>query len=257
MRALMLTADGLRLEEIAKPEPGPDDALIRVHAAAITKDELEWPTDRLPAIPSYELSGEVVATGDEVYALTDFGRDGAAAEYAVVAANLLAPKPRSLDHTHSAAVPMPALTAWQGLFDHGRLDAGQRVLVTGAAGGVGHVAVQLARHRGADVVALTRHDSLEDVEPVDLVFDTVGGELLERAAAVGGRVVSVATEPAPPGIYFVVEPNGEQLAEITNLVDAGELAPEIDSVYPLADFQAAFDRLTAPGKRGKVVFQIA
>src|SRR5436190_1000229 len=148
MRAVRLTADGLKLEQIETPEPGPGDALIRVHAAAITKDELEWPIDRLPAIPSYELSGEVVATGEEVYALTDFGRDGAAAEYAVVPANLLAPKPRSVDHVQSAAVPMPALTAWQGLFEHGQLEAGQRGLVTGAAGGVGHIAAQLARHRG-------------------------------------------------------------------------------------------------------------
>jgi NADPH:quinone reductase-like Zn-dependent oxidoreductase len=257
MRALRLTTDGLKLEEIETPEPRSGDALVRVHAAAITKDELEWPTDRLPAIPSYEVSGEVVATGDEVYALTDFGRDGAAAEYAVVPANLLAPKPRSLDHVQSAAIPMPAVTAWQGLFDHGRLEAGQRVLVTGASGGVGHIAAQLARHRSADVVALTRQDRLEDVEPVDLVFDTVGGELLARAQALGGRTVGVATEPAPPGIYFVVEPNGAQLAEITELVDAGELQPEVDSVYPLEDFQAAFERLTVPGKRGKVVLQIA
>jgi NADPH:quinone reductase-like Zn-dependent oxidoreductase len=257
MRAVRLTADGLNLEQIETPEPGPGDALIRVRAAAITKDELEWPTDRLPAIPSYELSGEVVATGDEVYALTDFGRDGAAAEYAVVPASLLAAKPRSLDHVQSAAVPMPALTAWQGLFDHGGLEAGQRVLVTGASGGVGHVATQLARHRGAEVIGLTRQDSLEDVEPVDLVFDTVGGELLARAQAKGTRTVGVATEPEPPGIYFVVEPNGEQLAEITKLVDAGELEPEIDSVYPLEDFEAAFARLTEPGRRGKVVLQIA
>jgi NADPH:quinone reductase-like Zn-dependent oxidoreductase len=265
VRAVRLTTDGLKLEEIDKPEPGPKDALIRVHAAAITKDELEWPTDRLPAIPSYELSGEVVAlgaeadgveVGDEVYALTDFGRDGAAAEYAVVPTKLLAPKPRSLDHVQSAAVPMPALTAWQALFDHGRLEPGQRVLVTGASGGVGHVAVQLARHRGADVVGLTRGDRIEDVGPVDLVFDTVGGDLLARAAAVGNRVVGVATEPPPPGIYFVVEPNGAQLAEITALVDTGALRPEIDSVYPLDEFQAAFDRLREPGKRGKVVLRL-
>jgi NADPH:quinone reductase-like Zn-dependent oxidoreductase len=266
VRAVRLTTDGLKLEEIDTPQPGPGDALIRVDAAAITKDELEWPTDRLPAIPSYEVSGEVAAlgpdangaaVGDEVYALTDFGRDGAAAEYAVVPASLLAAKPKSLDYVHSAAVPMPALTAWQALFDHGRLEPGQRVLVTGASGGVGHVAVQLARHRGADVVALTRGDRPEDVEPVDLVFDTVGGDLLARAAAVGSRVVGVATEPPPPGIYFVVEPNGAQLAEIAELVDAGELRPEIDSVYPLERFQDAFDRLGEPGKRGKVVLRVA
>jgi NADPH:quinone reductase-like Zn-dependent oxidoreductase len=266
MRAVRLTADGLKLEEIATPEPGPGDVLIRVRAAAITKDELEWPTDRLPAIPSYEVSGEVAAlgpeasgfaVGDQVYALTDFGRDGVAAEFAVVPAHLLAPRPRSLDDVASAAIPMPALTAWQGLFDHGRLEAGQRVLVTGAAGGVGHVATQLARHRGADVVAFTRSDRLEDVGPVDLVFDTVGGELLDRSTALGGRVVSVATEPPPPGVYFVVEPNGSQLAEITELVDGGAVRPEIDSTYPLDDFDSAFNRLTEPGKRGKVVLEIA
>src|SRR5207244_2967768 len=141
------------------------------------------------------------------------------------------PRPRSLDHVASAAIPLAALSAWQGLFDHGRLEAGQSVLITGATGGVGHFAVQLARHRGARVVALTRRDRLEDVEAVDLVFDTAGGELLERLPAVlggGGRLVSVAREPAPPGIYFVVEPNREQLIEITRLVDAGELRPEID-----------------------------
>jgi NADPH:quinone reductase-like Zn-dependent oxidoreductase len=266
MRAVRLTTDGLQLDETETPEPGPGDALVRVHAASITKDELDWPTDRLPAIPSYEVSGDVVAlgpgaegvaVGDEVYALTDFGRDGAAADYAVVPARLLAPKPASVDHISSAAIPMPALTAWQGLFDHGRLEAGERILVTGAAGGVGHVAIQLARHRGAEAVPLSRGDRLEDVAHVDLAFDTVGGELLERLPAVAGRVVSVATTPAPPGVYFVVEPNGRQLGDIAGLVDEGAIRPEIDSVYPLDAYQAAFERLTAPGKRGKVVLQIA
>src|ERR1044072_2280450 len=126
MRAVRLTTDGLKLEQIDTPEPGPGDALIRVHAAAITKDELEWPTDRLPAIPSYEVSGALVAGGDRVYALPASARDGAAAEYAVVPASLLAPKPRSLDHIQSAAVPMPALPAWQGVFDHGRAQGGRR-----------------------------------------------------------------------------------------------------------------------------------
>ena len=119
---------------------------MEVHAAALTRDELEWPVDRLPAIPSYELSGVVVdvaddvervAVGDAVYALTEFDRDGVAAAYAAVPASLLAPKPSTLDHVESAAIPLPALSAWQGLFDHGRLQKGQRALVTGAAGGVG------------------------------------------------------------------------------------------------------------------------
>src|SRR5207245_8164311 len=135
MRAIRLTAAGgpeaLELEELDVPEPGVGDTLIRVHAAAITKDELEWPVDRLPAIPSYELSGEVAAlgpdsnrltVGEEVYALADFSRDGAAADFAVVSAALLAPKPSTLDHVASAAIPLAALSAWQGLFDHGGLE---------------------------------------------------------------------------------------------------------------------------------------
>src|SRR6476661_90830 len=150
--AVRLHDDGVKVEELEPPSPDPGEVLVRVHAAAITRDELEWPVDRLPAIPSYELSGVVVEGGDEVYALTPFDRDGVAAEYAAVPAGALAPKPRTLDHAEAAAVPMTGLTAWQGLFDRGGLEAGQRVLVHGAAGGVGHIAVQLARWRGAQVV---------------------------------------------------------------------------------------------------------
>src|SRR5206468_3284737 len=137
---------------------------VRVHAAAITRDELEWPADRLPATPSYEMSGVVAAVGDgveapvpgeEVYALTPFDRDGAAAEYVAVPAELLASKPRSIGHPEAAALPMGGLSAWQGLFAHGGLDAGQRVLIHGAAGGVGHLAAQLARWRGAHVIGTT------------------------------------------------------------------------------------------------------
>ena len=147
----------LTYEEVETPRPGPGEALVRVHAAAITRDELEWPADRLPAIPSYELSGVVVAgegakPGEEVYALADFGRDGAAAEYAVVPGELLAPRPLGLTHVESAAIPLAGLSAWQGLFDHGRLAAGERTLIHGAAGGVGSFAVQLARARGAHVI---------------------------------------------------------------------------------------------------------
>src|SRR5436305_7316610 len=114
------------------PSPRSGEVLVHVHAAAITRDELAWPADRLPAIPSYELSGVVVGSGDAVYALTPFDRDGVAAEYAVVPADLLAPKPQSLSHVEAAALPMGGLTAWQGLFVHGRLGRVERVLVTGA-----------------------------------------------------------------------------------------------------------------------------
>jgi NADPH:quinone reductase-like Zn-dependent oxidoreductase len=228
MQAIRLHAPGgserLVLEEIETPRAAKGEALVRVHAAAITRNELEWPVDRLPAIPSYELSGEVVtgeAVGAAVYALTPFDRDGAAAEYVVVPEALLAPKPSTLGHVESAAVPLPALSAWQGLFTHGRLGPGQRVLVTGATGGVGHLAVQLARRAGAEVLT-----DVDDVsEPVDLVFDTAGGD---RA----------------------------QLIELAELVDRGELRPEIDSIFFLADARAAFERSIARGKRGKVVLRV-
>ncbi len=256
--------DGLVLEEIDVPAPERGEALVRVHAAALTRGELEWPVDRLPATPSYELSGVVeavapnvdgVAAGDEVFALMPFDRDGAAAEYAVVPTAALAPKPRTLDHLEAAALPLAALSAWQGLFDHGGLEAGERVVIHGAGGGVGHLAVQLARHCGADVVATDR--SVTDVEAAvagaDLVFDTVGGDVLARSA--GPRVVSVAEE-APGATYFVVEPNRAQLLELAVLADAGALRPQLDSVFPLADARAAFARVAASGKHGKVVLRV-
>jgi NADPH:quinone reductase-like Zn-dependent oxidoreductase/GNAT superfamily N-acetyltransferase len=264
MEAIRLHApgtQGLCHETIETPSLDGGEALVEVHAAALTRDELEWPLDRLPAVPSYELSGVVAAVaedvdtvkvGDEVYALTPFDRDGVAAEYAVVPASILAPKPATLSHVESAAVPLPALTAWQGLFDHGHLEAGERVLVLGARGGVGQFATQLARRRGALVVD-------ETVAPVDFVFDTVGGDLLARAHALlttGGRLVSVAEEPPGNGTYFVVEPNREQLIELAGLLDAGVLRVEIDSTFALSEAAAAFERSLARGKRGKVVIQV-
>jgi len=239
--AVRLHDDGLKVEEIETPSPGPGEVLVRVHAAAITRDELEWPVDRLPAIPSYELSGVVVDGGDEVYALTPFDRDGVAAEYAAVRADVLAPKPSRLSHVEAAALPMGGLTAWQALFAHGRLARGERVLVTGASGGVGHIAVQLARHAGASVL---------ESGPVDLVFDTRGGEV-----PAGERVVTIAEE-MPGAIYFIVEPDRKQLLELGKLVDAGELRVEVDSVFPLTEAGAAFERVEARGKRGKVVLAV-
>jgi len=240
--AVRLHDDGLKVEEMETPSPGPGEVLVRVRAAAITRDELEWPVDRLPAIPSYELSGVVVGTGDEVYALTPFDRDGVAAEYAVVRADVLAPKPLRLSHVEAAALPMGGLTAWQALFVHGQLVRGERMLVTGSSGGVGHIAVQLARHAGAAVV---------ESGPVDLVFDTRGVDV-----PAGERVVTIAEE-IPGAIYFIVEPDHEQLLELRTLVDAGELRTEVDSVFPLTEAAAAFERVAARGKRGKVVLEVA
>jgi NADPH:quinone reductase-like Zn-dependent oxidoreductase len=298
MRAVRLHPPGsleaLRIEDVAIPRSGPGEVLVQVHAAAITRDELEWPADRLPAIPSYEVSGIVVeiaqgidrvAVGDAVCALTRFDRDGAAAEYAVVPAGLLAPKPANLGHVESAALPMAGLSAWQGLFVAGDLQAGERALILGAAGGVGHVATQLARWRGAHVIGTasgagvgsaissgahevidrTVTSSMEGLDPVDLVFDTVGGEQLARSVGSlrdGGRLISIAEEPAaelPRSIrseYFVVEPDGAQLAELVRLAGEGSVRPAVDSVFPLADGRAAFERVMASGKSGKVVIEV-
>jgi NADPH:quinone reductase-like Zn-dependent oxidoreductase len=242
VRAVRLHPDGLRLDDVDRPVPGDGEVLVRVHAAAITRDELEWPLDRLPAVPSYELSGVIADTGEEVFALTPFDRNGVAAEFASVPSAVLAPKPARLTHVEAAALPMGGLSAWQGLFVQGGLQAGERVVVTGASGGVGHLAVQLARHAGAEVV---------DEGPAELVFDTVGGELPE-----GARVVTTAAE-APGATYFVVEPVREQLVELARLADAGELVPAIDSTFPLERARDAFERVAAHGKRGKVVLDVA
>ncbi len=301
MHAIRLHAPGdpasLVYEEIETPQPKEGDVLVRVFAAAITRGELDWPVARLPAIPSYEFSGVVVAAstdvtdvtiGEQVYALCGFDRDGAAAEYAIVPQMFLAPKPRTLGYIESAAVPLAALSAWQGLFDHGNLEQGQRVLVHGAAGGVGSFAVQLAHRRGTHVIGTASTVNVEAairlgadqiidssktrfedaIEPVDLVFDTVGGDRLERSPAVlraGGRLVSVAEEPpharaAASGItalYFVVEPNREQLLEIARLIDRGDLRPTIDKVFPLADARKAFERSWGDHGPGKIVLRVA
>ena len=300
MRAIRLYAPGdpARLvdEQLPTPRPAAGEALVRVHAAAITRGELDWAGDRLPAIPSFEFSGVVAAlapgvddrtVGEPVYALGGFDRDGAAADYTTIPARFLAPKPRTLGHVQSAAIPLAALSAWQGLFDHGRLAEGQRVLVHGAAGGVGSLAVQLARWRGAHVIATASTRNVETarrlgadqviddtstrfedvVERVDLVLDTVGGDRLERSPAVvrqGGRLVSVATDPPREraaehevsAVYFVVEPNRQQLVELARLVDRGDLRPLVGEVFALADARKAFQRSLGDHRAGKIVLRV-
>ena len=296
MRAVVLHAAGgpdrLGLEQVTIPAPAPGEALVRVHAAALTRDELEWPVDRLPAIPSYELSGVVaelgpgvdrLAVGDHVYGMTAFDRDGVAADYAAIDAELLAPKPRALSHPEAAAVPLAALSAWQGLFEHGGLAAGDRVLIHGATGGVGQFATPLASRHGAHVTATTSARDVErarelgadvvidrtarswdaSLEPFDLVFDTTGGERLRSSPGVlrdGGRLVSVAEEPPHASgirsVYFVVEPNRGQLAQVSALLDDGLPPPAVDSLFALEDAARAFERSMAPDKRGKVVLEV-
>jgi NADPH:quinone reductase-like Zn-dependent oxidoreductase len=292
MRVVRLRAPGgpeqLAIEEADPPRPGPGEALVRVHAAAITRGELEWPLDRLPAIPCYELCGVIeeagagvtgLAAGDRVFALTPFDRDGVAADHTALPAELLVPSPGALGDAESAAMPLPALTAWQGLFDHGRLGADERVLIIGGSGAVGGFAVQLARRRGAQVIGtasganlelirrLGAHEAIdaatpiEDaVEHVDLVFDTAGGERLRRAAGVlraGGRIVSVVEEPPDGGVYFTVEPNREQLRSIARLADAGELRPPSVDIFPLTSAREAFARSLERGRPRKVVLDVA
>jgi NADPH:quinone reductase-like Zn-dependent oxidoreductase len=300
MNAVRLhTADGpagLVYEQVETPKPKNDEVLVRVHAAAITRDELDWPVDRLPAIPSYEFSGDVVGLGskvedvtigEDVYALGGFDRNGAAADYIVVQKEYLAPKPKTLSHVQSASIPLAALSAWQGLFDHGKLTAGQRVLIHGAAGGVGHFAAQLACQRGAYVIGTVSSGNIttaqklgvtevidytatrfEDViDDVDLVFDTAGGQRLERSPSVirkGDRLISVASKPPKEqaeklgikSLYFVVSPNREQLVEIGKLFDRGLIHPTISAEFPLADARGAFERSLLPSGVGKIVLRI-
>ena len=291
-------------EAAPKPAPGSGDALVRVHACAITPYELSWSAtyttrdggDRLPSIPGHELSGVVetvapdvtdVMPGDAVYALTDFWRDGAAADYVVVHAGDLAPKPTNLTHTQAAAVPLSALTAWQAFFDHADLSSGQRVLIHGAGGGVGTYAVQLARWRGAHVIGTARQNDKpflrelgadevidytavrfeEKVRDLDVVLDTVGGDTLERSWQVlrpGGVLVTIAGDaPADKasqygvrGVDFIVKPSRAQLIEIARLIEAGAIRPIVEATFPLEQARAAFERGLSGHNRGKLVLRV-
>ena len=292
--------DGLVYEDASDPTPAIGDALVQVHAASFTPTELTWPLrtdraghDRGPIIPAHEGSGVVVAlgygaagvtAGDEVYGLIDGYRDGWAAEYVAIEARSLAPKPRTVDDVHAAAIPQAALTSWQALFDHGHLQAGQTVVVLGAGGGVGSMAVQLARSAGAHVVGTGRAtaadlvlelgaDRFVDLEgdrwedaagPADVVFDLIGGEVLARSAAIvkaGGALVSAMYPPPTERddirtVHFVRDPNGVQLAEVARLVDEGRVHPQLGAVYPLADARDAFMDKSTKSIPGKVVLQV-
>jgi NADPH:quinone reductase-like Zn-dependent oxidoreductase len=290
---------GLVYEEAPDPAPMFCEVLVKVAASGITHNELEYPIwtcraghRRTSIIPGAEVSGVIaalglgtagVAVGDEVFGLTDQLRDGTAAEYVAVEARNLAPKPQTADHVHAAAVPRAGLTAWQALFDHGRLAKGQTVVIHGAGGAVGSTAVQLARWAGAAVIGTGRSHSrslvlglgadrfvaldaerLEDaVGQADLVFDAAGGRVLARSAWVvkpGGTLVSVAAFP-PFGrpdareIFFIQESNRAQLIELARLVDEGHLRPQVGAVYPLAEAAEAYSAKAAGGIPGRIVLQ--
>jgi NADPH:quinone reductase-like Zn-dependent oxidoreductase len=293
MRALRVHELGnpaeVGLESIPTPSPAAGELLIRVHAVAVTRDELTWPEGRLPATPSYEFSGEVVArgesasdfaVGDAVYGMALFDRDGAASEYFAAPEAVFARKPATIDDATSAAVPLPALSAWQAVFDHGLLESGQRVLVHGASGAVGQFAVQLARRAGAHVIATASASNLDaarelgadevvdrstpyenSLAPVDLVFDAAGGDAAERSAGLvrpGGRLVSIISQPTErDGIatmFFIVEPNRDELDQITELIEAGGLRLMPHEEFPLEQATAAFEASLNRTHRGKVVF---
>jgi NADPH:quinone reductase-like Zn-dependent oxidoreductase len=287
----------MSVENRSRPEPQIGDVLIRVGAASFTPTELEWPStwvdrsdrDRRPVIPGHEVSGTVVtlgygttgfAVGDEVFGLTDWYRDGALADFVAVEARNLATKPGSLSHVDAAAFPMTALTAFQALFVHADLKAGQTVVVHGAGGGVGTVAVQLALSAGARVIGTGRagardlvlrlgaekyldlaHDAMSDVKGVDVVFDLVGGDVLQRSWPMlrpGGTIVSIVDQPETErddvkGLLFVVEPNGAQLAQLARRIDTETLRPVVGKVGDLSDGPRLWAEKIAGGIPGKVV----
>jgi NADPH:quinone reductase-like Zn-dependent oxidoreductase len=304
MRAMRLTdsigSSALVEENIPQPRPGRGDLLIQVCAAGVTPTELLWyPTShsktgekRSRAVPGHEFSGVIAAIGEdvtgfdagqEVYGMNDWFFDGAMAEYCITQPSYVAPKPRSLTHGQAASVPIGALTAWQGLFDRAQLQPGERVLVQGGAGAVGVFAIQLARFRGAHVIATAAARNLAFVSQlgaeeaidyratrfedsageIDIVFDTVGGETLERSWGVlkpGGRIITIAAggrESADDRVkqaFFIVEPNQEQLAEIGDLLDTGHLQPVVDAVVPFAQSSAAYaGQIEQRHGRGKLV----
>jgi NADPH:quinone reductase-like Zn-dependent oxidoreductase len=289
---------GLSLTDLPYPVASENDVVVRVHAAGFTPGELDWPDtwtdragrDRTPSVPGHELSGVVVelgygttglSVGQRVFGLADWARNGSLAEYTAVETRNLAPLPIDIDHTVAAALPISGLSAWQGLFDHGRLATGQTVLIHGVAGGVGSIAVQLAREVGARVIGTGRTadrdravelgvhtfldletEKLEDAGEVDVVFDVIGGDILARSTALvraGGTLVTIAEPPQTQprdgrALYFLVEPDRARLADLAARVRDGRLKPVVGAVLPLAQAAAAF----APDKRipGKTILRI-
>ena len=290
MKAIVATDEaagtaGVTLAHRPAPEPAINEVVVRVHASGFTAGELTWPStwtdrlgrDRTPSIPGQELAGVVaalgygttgLAVGQRVFGLTDSYRAGGLAEYVAIETRNLAPLPADVDFTVAASLPMPGLTAWQGLFDHGRLQAGKSVLVHGAAGSVGSMVTQLAREAGAYVIGTGRaadrqtaldfgamefidleNDALEDVGEIDLVFDVIGGDIQKRSARLiraGGTLVTIAGPPeARPtnglAVDFVVLPDRAQLGEVVQRVRDGRLRTHIGNVASLDDAVAALN----------------
>ena len=303
MKAIVVTDEaagtaGMTLAERPEPSAAINDVVVEVHASGFVPTELEWPStwtdrrdgDRRPSIPGHEVAGVVTALGygttglslgQRVFGLTDWYRDGTLAQYVAVEARNLAPLPGDVDFTVGASLPISGLTAWQGLFDHGRLQAGPTVLALGAAGAVGTMVVQLAREFGAYVIGAGRAadrekvldfgaqefvdpgtDALEDVGGVDLVFDVIGGDIQKRSAGLiraGGTLVSIvgpveAQLADVRAVDFVVEADRAQLVEIVQRVRDGRLRTNIGTVSSLDDAVAAFNPVERV--KGKTVISV-
>lgn len=308
MKAVCIYAYGgpdvLVYEDAPRPHPGEGEVLVRVHAAGI--NPVDWKIREghlkemlhhtLPLVLGWDVSGVVEAVGtgvirlkvgDEVFSRPDISRDGAYAEFIVIKESEVALKPKSLDHIHAAALPLASLTAWQTLFDAAGLSAGQRVLIHGAAGGVGHIAVQLAKWKGAHVIgtaAERNHDFLrrlgvdqvidyaterfeEAVQPVDVVLDTMGGEIQAQSWKVvkrGGILVSVVSPPsaeiaATHGVrqaFVFTQPNAAQLVEIAKLADAEKLKAIVETILALSDATSGQELSERGHTRGKIVLRV-
>lgn len=287
--------DVLHLEEVERPEPSDGEVLIRVHAASV--NPIDWKQRRglaekqLPAILGSDVSGTVevsraegFAEGNEVFG---FAASGAYAELATASAAMIAIKPSGVSHDQAAGIPVAGLTAWQALFDRGGLERGQRALIAGAAGGVGHFAVQFASFAGAGVIGTgssrnrdfvlglgaqeyvdyTQQDVAEAVSGVDVAFDTVGGETTESllpAVREGGILVTIAgaspeqaaQERGVRAEGLVMSPSSDQLARIAELVAAGDVRVEMAEVMPLAEIQRAHELIESGHTRGKIILAV-
>lgn len=293
----------LQYSDLPVPKPGAGEVLVRIHAASV--NPVDWKrragsygtgTLRAPVIPGFDVAGSIVAVGsgvtglklaDRVYGIVTLGKSGGYAQYAVAPAGQLALTPPALDDIHAAAVPLAALTAWQALFDAANLQPGQTVLIHGGAGGVGHFAVQLARARGAHVIATASAKNLPFLrelgadqvidyrtgnfdqipKDVDVVFDTVGGETLRRSYGIvrtGGYLVEAVDGVDPRelaahgirGSHIVVKPDGRDLAGISRLIAAGKVHPYVSRTFTL-DHAAQAEDLSASGHaKGKIVLSV-
>jgi NADPH:quinone reductase-like Zn-dependent oxidoreductase len=291
-------AAGMRLLERPEPQAAINDVIVEIHASGYVPTEVEWPStwrdragrDRTPSILGHELAGVVTAlgygttglsVGQRVFGISDWHRDGTLADYVAIESRNLAPLPGDVDFAVGASLPISGLTAWQGLFVHGRLQPGQSVLAHGAAGAVGSMVTQLAREAGAHVIGTGRaadrqkaldfgshefvdldNDTLEDVGAVDLVFDVIGGDIQKRSAGLiraGGTLVTVTgLADARPveglAVDFVVESIPGQLAEIARRVRDGRLQTNIGNIATLDDAVEALN--PSERRKGKTVITV-